>query len=71
MNITALASDIASRAKEMAKDTAINNAEMIERMINDEIGDYDVLLSRCRLLESEVELLAAKLRKATRELRGK
>lgn len=64
MNIPALAAEIATRVQAMAKDSPINNAELIERMIADEVADYDLALAKIRLLEAENDLLAAKLRKA-------
>ena len=66
MNLTALASDIAARIVDMQADSRLNNAEMIERMIRSEVNqrfDYDVLLQTIRTLESENQLLKAKLRK--------
>lgn len=71
MNIPALASDLAKRVPEMAKDSAINNAEMIERLIASELTKYDEALATILLLKAQNDALKARMRLLEHRLASK
>ena len=71
MNIPALASDIAQRVPEMHRDSTINNANLIENLLNESMAkqkyDYDALLATIQLLKAQNELLKRKIEQMARK----
>ena len=63
MNIPALASDIAQRVPEMHRDSTINNANLIENLLNESMAkqkyDYDALLATIQLAQGAERIAQA------------